>query len=137
MAFGPRLVARETPFEVALGAILTQNTNWHNVAKVMVRLKAEGLLSARALTAAPEAELAGLFRPAGYYNLKARRVKNFLALLEERYQGSMAALAREDWEAARTRSWRSKASARRPRTASSSMPWICPLSWWMPILSAS
>jgi len=88
----------ETPFEVALGAILTQNTNWNNVAKVMGRLKAEGLLSAQALTAASEAELAGLLRPAGYYNLKARRVKNFLAVLRDRYRGSMEALAGEELE---------------------------------------
>jgi len=91
----------ETPFEVALGAILTQNTNWNNVAKVMARLKAEGLLSAQALTAASEAELAGLLRPAGYYNLKARRVKNFLAVLRDRYRGSMEALAGEDLETLR------------------------------------
>lgn len=88
----------ETPFEVALGAILTQNTNWNNVAKVMTRLKADGLLSAQALIAASESELAGLLRPAGYYNLKARRVKNFLALLRDRYQGSMEVLAGQDLE---------------------------------------
>ena len=96
-AFGPQgWWPGETPFEVALGAILTQNTNWNNVAKVMERLKAEGRLTAQALTAAPEAELAGFLRPAGYYNLKARRVKNFLAVLQDRYHGAMESMARED-----------------------------------------
>ena len=103
-AFGPQgWWPGETPFEVALGAILTQNTNWHNVARVMKRLKEEGCLSAAALSVLPEAELAGLFRPAGYYNLKARRVKNFLALLQGRYQGSMAAMAVEELEDLRPR----------------------------------
>jgi len=103
-AFGPQgWWPGETPFEVALGAILTQNTNWNNVARVMERLKEEGRLSAAALAALPEAELAGLFRPAGYYNLKAGRVKNFLALLQERYQGSLEAMAGEELEGLRER----------------------------------
>jgi endonuclease-3 related protein len=103
-AYGPQgWWPGETPFEVALGAILTQNTNWNNVAQVITRLKNEDLLSAGALTAAPEAEMAGLFRPAGYYNLKTRRVKNFLALLQERYQGSMEVMAGEDPEELRLR----------------------------------
>jgi len=101
-AFGPQgWWPGETPFEVALGAILTQNTNWNNVARVMERLKEEGRLTAAALTALPEAELAGLFRPAGYYNLKTRRVKNFLALLQGRYQGSMEVMAQESLESLR------------------------------------
>jgi endonuclease-3 related protein len=103
-AFGPQgWWPGETAFEVALGAILTQNTNWHNVAQVMKRLKEEGSLSAAALSAVPEAELAGFFRPAGYYNLKARRVKNFLTLLQRRYQGSMAAMGAEGLEDLRPR----------------------------------
>lgn len=103
-AFGPQgWWPGETPFEVALGAILTQNTNWNNVVRVMERLTEEDLLTAAALTAAPEAELARLFRPAGYYNLKARRVKNFLALLQGRYQNSMEAMADDDLEDLRHR----------------------------------
>jgi len=86
----------DSPFEVMAGAILTQNTNWNNVAKVMERLKAEGRLTAQALTAAPEAELAGLLRPSGYYNLKARRLKNFLDFLALHFENSMARLAAAD-----------------------------------------
>jgi endonuclease III related protein len=98
-AFGPQgWWPGETPFEVALGAILTQNTNWNNVARVIDRLKAEERLSARPLMALPEGELAALFRPAGYYNLKARRVKNFLTLLQDHYQCSMKSMAEEDLE---------------------------------------
>ena len=98
-AFGPQgWWPGDTPFEVALGAILTQNTNWNNVAKVMVRLKAEDRLSAAALTALPEAELAELIRPSGYYNLKARRVKNFLNFLQEEYQGSLKLMMADSLE---------------------------------------
>jgi endonuclease III related protein len=98
-SFGPQgWWPGETPFEVALGAILTQNTNWKNVARVMARLQAEDRLSAAALTELPEAELAELFRPAGYYNLKARRVKNFLGFLQEEYRGSLKLMMADSLE---------------------------------------
>jgi endonuclease-3 related protein len=83
----------DTLLEVAVGAILTQNTNWKNVALAIGRLKQAGLLTAAALSELPEAELAAYIRPAGYYNLKARRLKNFLALLVANYHGSMAKMA--------------------------------------------
>lgn len=88
----------ETPFEVALGAILTQNTNWQNVSRVMAGLKADGDLDPVALAEMPEAELANRFRPAGYYNLKARRVKNFLTFLAARFASSMEIMALEELE---------------------------------------
>lgn len=91
----------ETPFEVALGAILTQNTNWQNVARVIGALKAEGLLDPVVLGEMPEGELARRFRPAGYYNIKAQRVKNFLAFFAERFGNSMENMAAEAWEALR------------------------------------
>ncbi|MFI5354411.1 MAG: endonuclease III domain-containing protein, partial [Desulfobaccales bacterium] len=93
----------ETPFEVAVGAILTQNTNWGNVARAIAALKDRDLLEPQALHDLPEAELAQLIRPAGYYNLKARRLKNFLALLQGRYQGSMEVMAGDDLEDLRRR----------------------------------
>ncbi len=103
-AFGPQgWWPGETPFEVAVGAILTQNTNWGNVARAIAALKDRDLLEPQALHDLPEAELAQLIRPAGYYNLKARRVKNFLALLQERYQGSMEIMAGDDLEDLRRR----------------------------------
>jgi len=100
-AFGPQgWWPGETPFEVALGAILTQNTNWKNVARVIGDLNEAGLLDPRALRELPEAELARWLRPAGYYNVKARRVHHFLAFLG-RHQDSMAVLAREDLDTLR------------------------------------
>ncbi len=83
----------DTPLEVAVGAILTQNTNWQNVALAITRLKQAGLLSAPALYALPPAELAEHIRPAGYFRVKAQRLKNFLAYLMEGYGGSMRQLA--------------------------------------------
>jgi len=91
----------DTPFEVALGAILTQNTNWQNVSRVMAALKAEGDLDPVVLAEMPEAELAARFRPAGYYNLKARRVKNFLTFLAARFENSLEKMAQEELDSLR------------------------------------
>jgi endonuclease-3 related protein len=86
----------DTPFEVAVGAILTQNTNWGNVARAIAALKDRGLLDPHALHDLPEAELARFIRPAGYYNVKARRLKNFLDFLARHYDNSMDRLAAAD-----------------------------------------
>ncbi len=100
-AFGPQgWWPGETPFEIALGAILTQNTNWRNVARVISDLKQNGFLEAQALREMPEARLAGHLRPVGYYNIKARRVKNFLSFLAQ-YHDSMTLMAEEDSEVLR------------------------------------
>lgn len=72
----------QTPFEIALGAILTQNTNWPNVEKAMADLRGRNLLDARALHALPESDLAELIRPSGSFRVKARRVRNFLDFLD-------------------------------------------------------
>ncbi|MCW5214680.1 hypothetical protein VU13_05190 [Desulfobulbus sp. US5] len=60
----------ETPFEVMVGAILTQNTNWQNVEKAIANLKGAGVLSLPALAALSVEKLAEYIRPAGYYNIK-------------------------------------------------------------------
>lgn len=71
----------DSPFEVMVGAVLTQNTNWSNVNRAITNLKNDDLLSFEALSALPEGMLAEKIRPSGYYNLKARRLKNLLALI--------------------------------------------------------
>jgi len=83
----------ETPFEVAVGAILTQNTNWSNTARAIANLRAAGLFAPGALAALPDSRLAELIRPAGYFRLKAARLKNFLRFLRDEAGLSMAALA--------------------------------------------
>jgi len=84
-AFGPQgWWPGETPFEVMVGAVLTQNTNWGNVECALTRLKARNLLDARRLQACPPNRLAALIRPAGCYNVKARRLRALLAWLDGR-----------------------------------------------------
>lgn len=80
----------DTPFEVMLGAILTQNTSWQNVEKALDRLRGAVLLDAESLLSMPREVLADHLRPAGYYNLKAGRLAAFLAWYCE--QGGYAAL---------------------------------------------
>jgi endonuclease-3 related protein len=67
----------ETPFEVMIGAILTQNTAWSNVEKAIARLQERELLEASALIAVPVDRLADAIRPAGYFNVKAKRMRAF------------------------------------------------------------
>jgi endonuclease III related protein len=90
----------ETPIEVCVGAILTQNTNWVNVEKAIVNLKREGLLSVEALWEIDRERLAELIRPSGFFNVKSARVKDFLGWLLERY-GSLDAMFSGDWRVLR------------------------------------
>jgi len=76
-------------FEVVVGAILTQNTNWSNVEKAILNLKREGLLHPLKLHNISTNKLAALIRPSGYYNIKAKRLKNFLDFLFFRYNGKL------------------------------------------------
>lgn len=92
----------ETPFEVAVGAILTQNTNWGNVERAIANLKATGNLAPDAMLALPDAELAELIRPSGYYNMKAKRLKQLLLWLQDTCDGDIANLGSMEVNAART-----------------------------------
>jgi len=91
----------ETKFEIIIGAILTQNTNWGNVEKALSNLKKNRLLAPKSLKGITEKRLAGLIKPAGYFNVKARRVKNFMFFLFDEYQGSLAKMGRESTEGLR------------------------------------
>lgn len=91
----------DTPFEVAVGAILTQNTAWTNVERAIKNIKAERCLSLRAMDRLSERRLAGLIRPAGYFRIKARRLKHFLHFLKTGYGGSMALLRKRPLARAR------------------------------------
>jgi endonuclease-3 related protein len=86
----------DTPFEIAVGAILTQNTNWSNVEKAIKNLKDAKVLSAKALHEMPHNKLASLIRPAGYFNIKAKRLKSFIDFLIDNYNGSMKKIKKED-----------------------------------------
>jgi endonuclease-3 related protein len=79
----------ETPFEVCIGAILTQNTSWSNVERAITNLRAAGVLDPKRMFALREKQLAKLIRPAGYFNVKARRLRCFLHVLVEECEGSL------------------------------------------------
>ena len=101
-AFGPQYWwPGDTPFEVAVGAILTQNTNWTNVEKAIANLKQKKALTAKALHAMPAPDLAGLIRPAGYFNIKAKRLKSFIGFLSENFHGSMEKMRKDDMDSLR------------------------------------
>jgi endonuclease-3 related protein len=79
----------ESQFEIIIGAILTQNTNWTNVEKAITNLKNKNALSARGLYEMNPDELAALIKPAGYFNIKAKRLKSFLTWLFNEYDGRL------------------------------------------------
>jgi endonuclease III related protein len=82
----------DTPFEVIVGAYLTQNTNWSNVERALANLRAARLLSLAGIRRVPLARLERLLRPSGYFRQKARRLKIFVAFLDREYGGSLSAL---------------------------------------------
>ncbi len=93
----------ESMFEVAVGAVLTQNTNWRNVARAIDNLKQANLLEGERLYALSESELAELIRPAGYFRLKASRLKNLLFFLKNECRFDMAQLKEQDMDPLRSK----------------------------------
>lgn len=86
----------QTPFEVMVGAILVQNTNWTNVERVISHLKARRLLTAKKLNALDVERLALLIRPAGYFNVKAQRLKHFLTFFCDHYDADVRRMKLRD-----------------------------------------
>jgi endonuclease-3 related protein len=93
----------ETPFEVCVGAILVQNTSWTNVERAIANLQAARVLAPGKLFALPEAKLAQLIRPAGYFNVKARRLRFFLSTLVQDHGGQLGSLFAGDTAVVRER----------------------------------
>jgi endonuclease-3 related protein len=86
----------QTQFEIIIGAILTQNTNWTNVEKAVANLKSAQLLTPEKLHHFNISKLAEVIRPAGYYNIKAERIKNFTDWLFRNHDGSLINLENLD-----------------------------------------
>ncbi|MFC1838371.1 endonuclease III domain-containing protein [Thermodesulfobacteriota bacterium] len=84
------------PLEMMAGAILTQNTNWSNVEKAIDNLKNRNLLSIETLNDLPEEKLARVIKPAGYFNVKAKRLKNLIRFLVDKYEGDLDKFIEED-----------------------------------------
>ncbi len=84
--FGPQFWwPGETPFEVIIGAILTQNTTWKNVEKAISNLKKENLLSPDKLYTVSPQKLATLIKPSGYYNQKSKKIASFMRYFKQEY----------------------------------------------------
>ena len=92
----------QTQFEIITGAILTQNTNWTNVEKAITNLKSADCLTPEKLHNLDVSQLAELIRPAGYYNIKAKRLKNFINWLFDNYDGKPTSLETIDTGQLRT-----------------------------------
>lgn len=93
--FGPQhWWPAEAPFEVAVGAILTQNTSWSNASTAVQALKRNRLLNPKKIVQLPHRRLAGIIRSCGYFNQKAKRLKVFVRYLNRRYGGRMDRMRR-------------------------------------------
>lgn len=79
----------KTPFEVIVGAILTQNTSWGNVERAIANLRAAQMLTPSAIAGVRISRLATLVRPSGYFRQKAKKLKAFVRFLEREYDGSL------------------------------------------------
>jgi endonuclease-3 related protein len=91
----------ETPFEMAVGAILVQNTNWSNAEKAIANLVAADALGCERILALERAELEQLIRPSGFFRQKAERLLLFCAHLREFHRGGIEILVAQPLERAR------------------------------------
>jgi len=96
-AYGPqRWWPGDSPFEMMVGAVLTQNTAWANVEKAIANLKRDGPLTVGRLRRLAPRRIAALIRPSGYYTIKAKRLAHLTEFLAGRYGGSPVRLRRAD-----------------------------------------
>lgn len=91
----------DSPFEIAVGAVLTQNTAWTNVERAIVNLKRERLLNPKAILESSDDLLHEALRPSGYFRVKTIRLRSFCRYLIEQYKGSMARMAKQPLEVLR------------------------------------
>jgi endonuclease-3 related protein len=99
-AYGPQhWWPGDTPFEIMVGAVLTQNTAWTNVEQAIANLVRHDRLSAASIIAARKDHLANWLRPSGYFNIKAARLKNFCRWYVE--AGGFTALSQIDTDTLR------------------------------------
>jgi endonuclease-3 related protein len=100
--FGPQnWWPADTPFEMCVGAILTQNASWKNVKIAIDNLKKKDLLDPFKLYEIPLETLSQIIKPCGFYNIKTKRLKNFVKFLIENYQGDLNILFSKGLEKAR------------------------------------
>ncbi len=93
----------QTPLEIIVGAVLTQNTAWKNVEKALANLKEAGILDINALYNISHEKLASLIRPSGYYNIKANRLKNLISMIMDTSGDNLDDFLNEDTNTLRER----------------------------------
>lgn len=113
----------ESPFEVMVGAILTQNTAWTNVEKAISALKERRLLSPAALLRIDEEVLAAIIRPSGSFHVKAKRLKSLVRFIFDEYSGSIDSMSNEALPLLRTKLLSVRGVG--PETADSIMLYAC------------
>lgn len=86
----------ESPFEVIVGAILTQNTSWANVEKAIGNLKKAGILNPPGIRGLDRNELAQIIKPSGFYRLKASRLKRFVDFFYDEFDGDVRRMKSHD-----------------------------------------
>ena len=95
--FGPQnWWPADSPFEVMVGAILTQNTSWKNVEEAIKRLKEENMLNPSNIYKVNISCLSEIIKPSGFYKLKARRLKNFIEFIFMDFGGEIKRLFSEE-----------------------------------------
>ncbi|MDD5282154.1 MAG: endonuclease III domain-containing protein [Candidatus Omnitrophica bacterium] len=101
--FGPQhWWPADSSFEVIIGAILTQNTNWANVEKAIFALKERKCLNPKGLLRLSSRRLGNLIKSSGYYNIKAERIKNFLRFFFRFYSADIRRMGSQDLAALRS-----------------------------------
>ena len=93
----------DSPFEICVGAILTQNTSWKNVELAITNLKAARVLTPKKIHALTHSKLAQLIRPSGYFNIKAKRLRNFVDIVVEQHSASLKRFFKGDTATVRER----------------------------------
>lgn len=103
-AYGPQeWWPAETPFEVILGAYLTQNTSWRAVERSLANLRGAGALTLEGLRHLRLDELQRLIQPSGFFTRKAPALKAFVAMVDQEFGGSLERMAAAPLSAVRTR----------------------------------
>lgn len=100
--FGPqKWWPADSPFEVMVGAVLTQNTNWNNVSLAIANLKKKSLLTPKGIVSADKRKLMAAIRPSGFYNQKAAYLKGFNRYILERFDGDLRKIFQAETSALR------------------------------------
>lgn len=102
--FGPQnWWSTQSPFEICIGIILIPNTTWKNVEKALKNLSKHSFLDPFKLYSLDLKDLSQLIKPSGFYNLKAKRLKNFIKFLVEEYKGNLETMFSEKVEVLRSK----------------------------------